>query len=391
MIAFGIIGSGRMSEFGLADTTVACFYDESPEVRKLAVEVFCGFTANTDLQKYLVEDLKGVEAIRRFAFTHDAFVWYALANLSEHNIDVCKEISSDEYFMDALLTTYERSLMMTDYHMIRPIMRLLMNLAEYRESAEALSSEKYQLKLRELLSAFLVPESQTMSSALNLRVRLAKHLPERWPYFVEELIAAGVHEEQDPELTKFSLIRQSLAALSAGIAWSLFRAYRMKGKFDPMSRSERAWVRSAVWRSPLTAVGLSFALFGIERISGYVSKQLSWETFRDARYAFLPYFLTVPLYWVALNYAGPFATIPSLIRVRENERLPPFNYKMREPIIKAMQAIGVVDEVETDPSNYNRLTTHLGQIIKDRNETARLQKEDVEKIMKEQQKKKWFW
>lgn len=379
-----------MSEFGLAETTLGCIYDQSQHVRELALEVFCGFTANPALQKYLAEELKGVDALRRFAFDHNIYMWYSVANLAERHEAICKDICNDEFYMEGLLNALERALQMSDYHMMRPTMRLLANLAEYPENVQLLSSEKYRDKLELLLSVPVLLESQSMAPGHNLRFRLVKYAPEHWPELVSQMVESGVTAELEPELTKFGLIHQTFATVSAGIAWSMWRAQRLKSKFHPLARSERAWIRSAVWRSPLTAVGLSFFLFGIERLAAYVSTQLKWETFRDARYAYAPYFLTLPVYWAALNYAGPFATIPSLVRIRYNERLPALNYKFRKPMLYAAKELGLIDEIPgNEPANYNRMTTPLNEIIQNRREAERLQKADADRIMKEQ--KKWFW
>lgn len=379
-----------MSEFGLAETTAGCFYDDSKEVRTLALEVFCGFSANTKLQTYLVEELKGVDLLRRFAFDRNVYMWYALANLSEHREDVCKDIANDEFYMEALLGSLEWALQMSDYHMLRPTMRLLANLAEYKENAEILSSEKYRDKLEMLLSIPVLLESQSMAPGHNLRFRLVKYTPEHWPELVSQLVDSGVTAELDPELTKFGLIHQTFATVSAGIVWSMWRAQRLKSKFKPLARTERAWIRSAVWRSPLTAVGLSFVVFGIEQLATYVSSQLKWETFRDARYAYATYFLALPVYWAALNYAGPFATIPSLVRIRYNDRLPALNHKLRPYMLAAAKAAGIIDEIpSSEPANHNRYTTPLNEITENKRASTLLQKEDAERIQKQQ--KKWFW
>ena len=386
---FGIIVSERMSNFGLAEVTLAAASDESKEVQSLALEVFCGFTANERLRAYLIEELKAVDGLRKFADSKNLYMWHAIGNLAEGNAAVCQQIATDEYYMDCLLDTYERSLMLNDMYFLRPLIRLLSHLAADKQSALLLST-KYKEKLEELMGVFIMPEAQSMVNAINLRFRLAKNVPEHWPDLVSELESAGIHQEEKSSLLMYSMIHQSMAVGAAGVAWSLFRAWRLKGKFEPMARSERAWVRRAVWTSPITAIALSFSIYLVEQVSEKVSHSLQWEGFRDARYAYAPYFALLPIYWTALNFAGPFATLPSFIRIRYRETMPPYNYHLRDPLLDAMVSLGLIDSREIDPSHPDRFTTNLGEIALQNQIVRQKLKEDAEWVANQQKSKKWF-
>lgn len=316
-------------------------------------------------------------------------MWHALGNLAHANESVCKEIVNDEYMMDSLFEMYERALGMNDMYFVRPLVRLLSTLAQYPESSMVLSTT-YREKLDRLMSVFIIPEAQSMANSLNLRLRLAKHNPGQWPELVGELASSGIHEEETPRLYMYSMIHQAFGVGAAGLVWSLFRAWRLAGKHTPLSRPERAWVRRAVWTSPLAAILLSFSWNGLEQVSAYVSKQLAWEEFREARYAFLPYFALLPTYWVALNFLGPFATVPSLLRIRYRETMPPYNYHFREPLLDLFEALGLIEDRHVDPLHSDRFTTNLGEIALQNQIVRQKIREDAEWVAKQEKSKKWF-
>jgi hypothetical protein len=380
-----------MSDFGLAEVTLRAFTDPSKRVKELALEVFCAFTANEKLRPYLVDELKAVDELRRFAGDRNLYVWYAVSNLADHNEKVCAEIANDEYYMDSLLDCYEKSLRMQDMYYLRPIIRLLSNLALYPESCAKLSTT-YKERLESLINVFIMPETQSMTNNINLRLRLSKNEPRVWPDLVTEMRDAGIHEEEKHSLEMFSMLHQGMAVGAVGLFWSLFRAFRLKGKHYPLLRHEREWIRKAVWTSPIAAILLSFTWFGTEKLSSFISDMSSWDSFRDARNAFLPNFLTLPIYWFALNYLGPFATLPSLLRIRYKETIPPYSYHLREPLMELFEATGMIDDRNFDPTEPERFTTNLGEIAMENQTIRRKLKEDAEWVAKQEQKKWYqFW
>lgn len=376
-----------MSNFGIAEVVLAATNDTCPQVRDLALEVFSGFTANERLRSYLIEELKAVDGLRKFADCKNLYVWHAVGNLAENNPEVCRQIAKDDYYMNSLLDMYERSLGLNDMYFLRPLIRLLATLASDRESALELSTT-YRERLDNLMSVFIIPEAQSMVNNINLRFRLSSHCPEHWPELQRELASSGIDKEEKSNIEFYAMIHQSMVVGATGLAWSLFRAWRLSGKFEPMSRTERAWVRKAVWTSPIAAILLSHTWLGVEKVSEYVSHQLKWDGFREARYAYAPYFTLLPIYWVALNFIGPFATIPSLFRIRYRETTPPYTYHLREPILDIMEDAGFIENRHLDPTQEDRFTTNLGEIALTNQIIRQKLKEDAEWV--ERKNSKWF-
>lgn len=400
------MASEKMSDFGLCDTAMKCLLDPSPEVRDLALEVVCGFSSNDRLHKHMLEELGALDFLRRFAAQGNLYMWQAVSNLAQGNHEICKEIANDEYFMENLLAMYETALRSQDVYFLRPVVRLLAQMAYYKDCAEVMSGPQYQPKLDLLLGAMIIPEGQSHNNNINLRYRLVLQCPEKWPNWVENWpqlaleiaeIGAASSNAEDPVLgatssiNMYQYIHQALVVGVAGAAWSAFRAWRLRGKFDPLSRSERQWIRNAVWKSPITAIALSFVLNGVEQLSAFVSKDvLSWDGFRDARYAYAPYFLVLPIYWAALNYLGPFATIPSLIRVRYRENLPPITYRLRKHLLAALVEIGWIDNAQVHPQEHQRLTTNINEVHYNNQKARESIKKDAEWFMAKEKRKKWF-
>lgn len=378
-----------MSDYGMADVVLRCLNDDSARVRQLALEVFCAFTANEKLRPYLLDELKALDVLRKFADQRNLYMWYAVTNLADHNEEVCKEIAHDEYFMESLMYLYERSVRMQDLYYLRPIYRLLSNLARYPESCEILSTT-YKEKMELLLWAPIMPETQSLTNSINMRLFLARNQPKVWAELGAELMTEGITQEEPPQLTKWAMAHQALAVMGTGLVWSFWRSKRLASKYFPLNRMEREWVRRAVWRSPLAAVALSFCWIGVERICKELSENIEWEGYRDARKVILPYFGLLPIYWFALNYLGPFATIPSLIRIRYNETMPPYNFLLREPALDLFETIGLVEERHADPMNPERPITSMADAFYESHQTKLKIKQQA--LAEQQQRSSWkFW
>ncbi|XP_049851538.1 uncharacterized protein LOC126326202 [Schistocerca gregaria] len=357
----GLDVTPRMVRFGVASAVLSAMMDPDPEVQRLATQVFCGYTCNPTTRTFLAENLNALFFLRRFAHSDNMFVWHAIKNLSEKNSKLLVEIASDEFIMESLFDGLCKTGNAVNHQTMRSQLGLLSNLCECKQSCELLA-QNYAEKIRSWLNLEFILEPISLYHNSNIRVCLSKNASVAFPQAVEEVQNYKLTEKTRDTFMSTTISTQMILSLSTGIIWAVARGMHLHRKFAPLSTSEKAWIRRAIYLSPVASAVLSMSIYGLEQFASTVNDKLSYDSFRDIRKSALVFSLQIPLYWLGINFIGPFCILPSLIRVRYTDERPTLYSIYEKEINDILVGLGILGDKVWEAVDSDRQMDSIANI-----------------------------